>query len=71
MPASAALSLGTTRAGIIARGRRDAANAATNPHYQQAVLEYNAGNFAAAADAFRLAAEQGHAESQYLLRHHV
>ncbi|MBT9332442.1 tetratricopeptide repeat protein [Paracidobacterium acidisoli] len=63
----AALSLHSTRSGIIARGRRDAANAASNPHYRQAVIDYNARNFTAAASGFRLAAEQGHAESQYLL----
>lgn len=63
----AALSLGSTRSGIIARGRRDAANAESNPHYRQAVADYNAGDFAGAAAGFRLAAEAGHAESQYLL----
>jgi TPR repeat protein len=49
----AALSLHSTRSGIIARGRRDAANAASNPHYMQAVADYKTG--------------KGHAESQYLL----
>ena len=63
----AGLSLHSTRSGIIARGRRDAANAASNPHYRQAVADYNARNFSEAAASFRLAAEQGHAESQYLL----
>src|SRR5271168_1486304 len=67
IPAGTALSLHSTRSSIIARGRRDAANAASNPHYRQAVLDYNARNFSAAAAGFRLAAEQGHAESQYLL----
>ena len=67
IPTGAALSLGSTRSGIIARGRRDAANAASNPHYRQAVTDYNAGNLTEAAAGFRLAAEQGHAESQYLL----
>ncbi|HZY73032.1 MAG TPA: sel1 repeat family protein, partial [Edaphobacter sp.] len=67
IPAGSALSLGSTRSGIIVRGRRDAANAASNPHYRQAVSDYNAGSFAAAATGFRLAAEQGHAESQYIL----
>ena len=67
IPAGAALSLHSTRAGIIARGRRDAANAASNPNYQQAVTDYNAGNLTEAAASFLLAAEQGHAESQYLL----
>ena len=52
---------------LVARGRRDAANAAANPHYRQAVADYNAQNYIAAAAGFRLAAEQGHAESQYLL----
>ena len=68
IPAGAALSLHSpTRSSIVARGRRDAANTASNPHYQQAVADYNAGNFTAAAAGFHKAAEQGHAESQYLL----
>ena len=67
IPTGTALSLHSTRSGIIARGRRDAANAASNPHYRQAVAGYNAGNFAEAAAGFLLAAEQGHAESQYVL----
>src|SRR5580698_5529010 len=67
IPTGAALSLHSARSGIIARGRRDAANAASNPHYLQALADYNAGNFAEAAAGFRLAADQGHAESQYLL----
>src|ERR1700734_4038719 len=67
IPIGATLSLNSTRSGIIARGRRDAANAASNPHYRQAVTDYNAGDFTAAAACFQLAAEQGHAESQYLL----
>ena len=67
IPSSGALSLHSTRSGIIARGRRDAANAASNPHYRQAVTDYNAGDFTEAAASFRLAAEQSHAESQYLL----
>jgi TPR repeat protein len=67
IPTGATLSLHSTRSGIIARGRRDAANAASNPHYKQAVADYNSGNFTAAAQNFQLAAEQGHAESQYLL----
>jgi uncharacterized protein len=61
------LSLHSTRSSIIARGRRDAANAASNPHYRQAVADYKADNFSEAAAGFRLAAEQGHADSQYLL----
>ena len=67
IPTGSALSLHSTRSGIIARGRRDAANAASNPHYRQAVTDFNAGNFTAAAAGFQLAAEQGHAESQYIL----
>ena len=67
IPTGAALSLHSTRSSIIARGRRDAANAASNPHYLQGVADYNNRNFAAAAASFQLAAEQGHAESQYLL----
>src|ERR1700678_4458782 len=67
IPTDAALSLHSTRSSIIARGRSDAANAASNPSYRQAVTDYNARNFTAAAANFRLAAEQGHAESQYLL----
>src|SRR5580704_13548149 len=67
IPTSTTLSLHSARSSIIARGRRDAANAASNPHYRQAVTDYNARNFIEAAAGFRLAAEQGHAESQYLL----
>jgi TPR repeat protein len=67
IPTGTALSLHSSRSGIIARGRRDAANAASNPHYRQAITDYNNGNHSEAASGFRLAAEQGHAESQYLL----
>src|ERR1700712_2079023 len=67
IPTGSTLSLNSTRSSIIARGRRDAANAASNPHYRQAVADFNARNFAAAATGFQLAAEQGHAESQYIL----
>jgi len=67
IPTGAALSLNSPRSSIVARGRRDAANAASNPHYKQGVADYNAGDFPAAAANFRRAAEQGHAESQYLL----
>jgi len=67
IPTGAALSLHSAHTGIIARGRRDAANSATNPHYRQAVAHYNAGNFTAAAAGFLLAAERGHAEAQYIL----
>jgi TPR repeat protein len=66
-PATGALSLRSTRSSILARGRRDAANAASNPHYLQALDSYNAGDFLDAANGFRLAAEQEHAESQYVL----
>jgi hypothetical protein len=64
IPAGAALSLNSTRSSIIARGRRDAANAASNPHYRQAVTDFNAHNFADAAANFTLSDEQGHAEAQ-------
>ncbi len=67
IPTGTALSLNSTRSSIVARGRRDAANAASNPHYRQGVADYNAGDFSQAAASFLLAAEQGHAESQYLL----
>lgn len=66
-PTGSGLSLHSARSGIIARGRRDAANAATNPHYLQALAAYNAGNFTDAAAGFQLAAQQGHTEAQYLL----
>lgn len=62
-----ALALHSGRSGIIARGRRDATDASANPHFRQAVADFNAGDFPAAAAGFRLAAEGGHAESQYLL----
>jgi hypothetical protein len=64
IPIRAGLSLHSTRSSIIGRGRREAASAASNPYYQQAVTDYNAGNFTEAAASFRLSAEQGHAESQ-------
>ena len=67
LPTSGALALHSTRSGVIARGRRDAANSASNPHYRQAVTAYNAGDYTQAADLFRQAAQQNHAESQYLL----
>ncbi len=67
IPTGGGLSLHAGRAGMVARGRRDAANSAQNPHYRQAVEDYNAGLFAESAAGFRLAGEQGHAESQYLL----
>ena len=49
IPAGTALSLHSTRSSIIARGRRDAADAASNPHYRQGVTDYNEGNFTEAA----------------------
>ena len=67
VPGRAGLSVHSRAAGIIARGRRDAADAAANPHYLEAIAAYSAGNFTTAAASFRLAAEQGHAESQYVL----
>jgi TPR repeat protein len=71
IPTGGALSVHSARSSIVARGRRDAADAASretsSPHYQQAVADYNAGNFTAAAASFLKAADQGHAESQYLL----
>ncbi len=60
-----ALAPGTMRSGIVARGRRDAA--ATNSHYRQAVEHRSSGNLQEAVASLRLAAGQGHAESQYLL----
>ena len=58
IPTGTALSLHSpTRTSIIARGRRDAANAASNPHYRQAVTDFNSGNFTEAAAGFQLAAE--------------
>ena len=67
IPAGAGLSLHAMRPSVIARGRRDAANSASNPAYQQAVTEYKAGQFSQASDNFTRAAEQGHIESQYIL----
>ncbi len=67
IPSGTVLSLHSTRSGIIARGRRDASNSASNPHYQQAVTLYKAGNFTEASASFRLAADQSHVESQYIL----
>lgn len=67
LPSRGALALGGTRSGIIARGRRDAGNSATQPDYLRGVAAYEAGDLAAAAEHFRRAAEQAHVESQYLL----
>jgi len=61
------LALHSVRSGIVARGRRDAANSSSNSDYQKAVAAYNEGRFAEAAASFSRAAEQGHAESQYIL----
>src|SRR5580698_10265402 len=67
IPTSGTLSLYSGRSSIFARGRRDASNSSSNPDYQRAVADYNAGRFAEAAEGFRVAAGQGHAESQYIL----
>jgi hypothetical protein len=67
IPTSGALSVHSVRSSIFARGRRDAANSFSNSDYQNGVAEYNAGRFLEAAASFRLAADQGHAESQYIL----
>jgi len=67
IPTSGGLSLYSGRSSIFARGRRDASNSSSNPDYQRAVVDYNSGQFAQAAQGFRAAAEQGHAESQYIL----
>jgi TPR repeat protein len=67
IPAGGALVLHSVRSSIIARGRRDAANSASNPYYRKAATDYNAGQFAEAAEGFLLAARQGHVESQYML----
>ena len=61
------MALHSVRSSIFARGRRDAANSSSNADYQKGVAEYNAGRFAEAAASFGRAAEQGHAESQYIL----
>ena len=67
VPAGAALARSPGRAGLIARGRKAASTAATNPHFQQAMQHFGARRFAEAAESFTLAAEAGHAESQYML----
>jgi TPR repeat protein len=67
IPTSGALSLHSVRSSIFARGRHDAQNSSLNSNYQRGTTEYNAGRFVEAAESFRAAAEQGHAESQYLL----
>lgn len=63
----ATLALGGSRSSLFARGRRDAADAAANPHYREGRAAFETGNYTSAAGHFRLAAEQGHAESQYML----
>jgi len=67
IPTGGALALNSVRSSIFARGRRDAANSTANADYQRGVAEYNDGRFAEAAASLRQAAEQGHAESQYIL----
>jgi TPR repeat protein len=67
IPSGGALALHSVRSSIFARGRRDAANSASNSHYQRAVAEYNDSRFPEAAASFRQAADEGHAESQYIL----
>lgn len=67
IPSGGALALHSVRSSIFARGRRDAANSSSNADYQRAVAAYNAGRFPEAVASFRQAAEQGHAESQYIL----
>ena len=67
IPSGGALALHSVRSSIFARGRRDAANSSSNSDYQRGVAEYNAGRFPEAAASFSQAAEQGHAESQYIL----
>jgi uncharacterized protein len=67
IPTSGALSLHSVRSSIFARGRRDAQNSSSNSNYQRGASEYNAGSFVEAVNSFRAAAEQGHAESQYIL----
>lgn len=67
VPSGTGMGLQPRRAGLIARGRLAAAQAAANSNYEQGVRDYAAGRAEAAAANFRTAAEQGHAESQYLL----
>ena len=67
IPSGGALALHSGRSSIVARGRRDAANSSSNADYQKAVAAYNEGRFPEAAARFSRAAEQGHAESQYIL----
>jgi uncharacterized protein len=67
LPARSSLAVGRVRSGLVARGRREAADAASNADYAEAVRRYREGDVAGAAEKFGLAAEQGHAESQYML----
>src|ERR1700678_3255653 len=67
IPLGGALTLHSVRSSIFARGRRDAANSSSNPDYLRGVAAYNAGRFLEAAASFGKAADQGHAESQYIL----
>jgi len=67
IPSGGALTLHSVRSSIFARGLRDAANSSSNSDYQSGVAAYNAGRFQEAAASFRQAADQGHAESQYIL----
>ncbi len=62
-----ALVAGSRRAQLVARGRRELAVAPHDAHYRQALEAYSSGRLAEAATAFRAAAEDGHAESQYML----
>lgn len=67
IPTSGALSLHSIRSSIFVRGRRDVQNSSSNSNYQKAVAAYNAGRFVESAESFGLAADEGHAESQYML----
>lgn len=67
VPAVAGLVRGSSRSTLVARGRRQAANVAANETYLEAIRHYRQGDLAFAAVNFRKAAEQGHAESQYIL----
>ena len=67
VPTGKALAVHSSRANVIARGRRDAAGAASNPFYLQGLALYQQGSFSEAAVSFQHSSDQGHAESQYLL----
>ncbi len=66
-PTGASLARSPGRSSLIARGREAASTAATNPHFQQAMQHFQSRRFPEAAASFTLAAEAGHAESQYML----